>query len=240
MVSRGQKVNLLTGDESMFQRNWFFLMEALQITAGERRVILGLISVYMVLTAFNLFGPERTIYNDSYYKPVIDEFVRLSGIRDEERAVLLARYYPPETRNAVASLLDGNTYPGQANLVTAVEPVYKNESSAQDRPGSKDSGATTDDHADAKINIQQAGVDELISLPGIGPVTAGRIIEYREKNGPFRQPEDLLNVSGIGPVTLENIREYIIVGVDPDIVGVDSDNVGIDSDNVGIDPDRPQ
>jgi len=210
------KAYLLTGGESMFQRNWFFLMEALQITAGERRVILGLISVYMVLTAFSLFGPERTIYDDSYYKPVIDEFVRLSGIRDEERAVLLARYYPPVNRNAVASLLYGYTFPGQTNLVMAVNPVDKNESQAQDRPGSQDSGSVADEGVDGKVNIQRAGVEELISLPGIGPVTAGRIIEYRENNGPFRQPEDLLNVSGIGPVTLENIREFIIVETGPE------------------------
>ncbi len=184
-------------------------MEALQITAGERRVILGLIGIYLILTAFNLYGPVRTIYDDSYYKPVIDEYVRLSGIREEERVVLLARYYPPESRKGMASLLEGHHLPGQSNLVAM-------QSSAQIRADSGQSMAVADGSLEPKINIQLAGAEELIRLPGIGPVTARRIIEYREKNGPFRQPEDLLNVSGIGPVTLENIREFIIVEESPD------------------------
>jgi competence protein ComEA len=61
------------------------------------------------------------------------------------------------------------------------------------------------------ININTATLEELDSLPGIGPSTAQKIIEYRNLNGCFFMPEDLLNVSGIGPVTLDKIRDLIIV-----------------------------
>ena len=64
---------------------------------------------------------------------------------------------------------------------------------------------------DGKIHINVASADELQTLPGIGPVLAKRIIEYRETHGPFQKIEDLLDVSGIGEKRLEQIRPYIAV-----------------------------
>jgi len=62
-----------------------------------------------------------------------------------------------------------------------------------------------------KIDLNQADADTLDALPGIGSSLAGRIVEYREKNGPFTQIEELCEVSGIGEKTLNNIRDYIEV-----------------------------
>ena len=64
--------------------------------------------------------------------------------------------------------------------------------------------------AAARVNINPAGVSELDSLPGIGPVLAQRIVDWRTENGPFRSAEDLLNVEGIGRSTLENLQNCII------------------------------
>lgn len=61
------------------------------------------------------------------------------------------------------------------------------------------------------ININTAASFELDSLPGIGPTTAGKIIAYREENGPFRSIEDIINVSGIGPGIYERIKDLITV-----------------------------
>ena len=63
--------------------------------------------------------------------------------------------------------------------------------------------------AEGLIPINTAGADQLVLLPGVGPVLAGRIIEEREKNGAFRLPEDLLSVRGIGASTLEKILPLI-------------------------------
>jgi len=63
-----------------------------------------------------------------------------------------------------------------------------------------------------KININTASADDLASLPGIGPSYAQRIVEYREKNGPFHKVEDLLNVRGIGEKTFERIRDRLTLG----------------------------
>lgn len=61
------------------------------------------------------------------------------------------------------------------------------------------------------IDINTAGMETLQGLKGIGPVLAGMIIDYRDKNGPFKSVDDLLNVSGIGPVKLETLRNLVKV-----------------------------
>ncbi len=61
------------------------------------------------------------------------------------------------------------------------------------------------------VNINTATLEELDALPGIGPTTAQKIIDYRTTNGPFDQIEDIMNVSGIGPATFENIKDLITV-----------------------------
>jgi len=61
------------------------------------------------------------------------------------------------------------------------------------------------------ININFASQAELELLPGIGPTTAQKIIEFREQNGPFLTIEDIINVPGIGPGTYERIKDLITV-----------------------------
>lgn len=58
------------------------------------------------------------------------------------------------------------------------------------------------------ISINSAGIDELITLPNIGPKIAERIIEYRNKYG-FKSLDELKNVKGIGEKTYEKLKQYI-------------------------------
>jgi competence protein ComEA len=60
-----------------------------------------------------------------------------------------------------------------------------------------------------KININTASAEELLQLSGIGEKKAALIIEYREKQGPYKVPEDLMKVPGIGIKTFEANKEHI-------------------------------
>jgi competence protein ComEA len=65
--------------------------------------------------------------------------------------------------------------------------------------------------ASGAIDLNTADSAALEGLPGVGPAIAQRIVEHREKNGPFTSVDALLEVSGIGPATLEKIREKATV-----------------------------
>jgi competence protein ComEA len=60
-----------------------------------------------------------------------------------------------------------------------------------------------------KININKASAVTLRQLKRIGPKLSERIVEYREKNGPFERPEDIMQVRGIGPKTFELNKDRI-------------------------------
>ncbi len=60
------------------------------------------------------------------------------------------------------------------------------------------------------VNINTADKDKLMLIPGIGEVTAQRILDYRINNGEFSKISDIMNVRGIGEKTFEEIKDYII------------------------------
>jgi competence ComEA-like helix-hairpin-helix protein len=63
-----------------------------------------------------------------------------------------------------------------------------------------------------KVNLNEASVQELIELPGIGEVLAARIVAYREEHGPFQSLDALKQVSGIGDKLVEKIRDLVVLG----------------------------
>ncbi|MCJ7667428.1 MAG: helix-hairpin-helix domain-containing protein [Anaerolineae bacterium] len=81
----------------------------------------------------------------------------------------------------------------------------------EENPPLPPSSGSSSSQAGGKININTATAAELESLPGIGPVLAQRIVDYRKANGPFATIEDIKNVSGIGEGIFEEIKELIFV-----------------------------
>jgi competence protein ComEA len=75
------------------------------------------------------------------------------------------------------------------------------------RSSAKTSTATT-----SIVNINTASAAELDALPGIGAKMAERIVEYRQKNGPFKKVEDLMNVRGVGEKNFLKLKPQITVG----------------------------
>ena len=102
------------------------------------------------------------------------------------------------TLNLAAPLTDGT------QIVIA-----KPGSTTSGDPGSSGDGSTAG--GTTLININSASETELEVLPGVGPVTAAAIIDYRTQNGPFATIDDLIDVTGIGPSTLEQIRPFATV-----------------------------
>jgi competence protein ComEA len=74
-------------------------------------------------------------------------------------------------------------------------------------PGGSNGGAA----AGGKVNLNTATLAQLDSLPGVGPVLAQRILDHREKNGPFRTVSDLRQVDGIGDTRYEQLKDLVTV-----------------------------
>ena len=65
--------------------------------------------------------------------------------------------------------------------------------------------------APLSVNLNTASPQELMALPGIGETLAGRIVAYREENGPFLRADQIMAISGIGPGTYEKLRSHVRV-----------------------------
>jgi len=60
-----------------------------------------------------------------------------------------------------------------------------------------------------RLSLATATADELDELPGVGPITAQKILDYRAEHGPFRSVDDLDAVPGIGPTRIEQLRDLV-------------------------------
>ena len=74
--------------------------------------------------------------------------------------------------------------------------------------------ARTTATATAPVNLNAASVAQLQTLPGVGSGTAQRILEHRQKNGPFKKIEELMNVKGIGEKSFLKLKPLITVAAE--------------------------
>lgn len=91
------------------------------------------------------------------------------------------------------------------------EELISKENNENTNYKSDTSKSNKNDSKNSKININTASQTELENLPGIGPSTALKLIEYRKENGKFKSIEDIKNVKGIGESKFSKIKNLIIV-----------------------------
>ena len=126
-----------------------------------------------------------------------------------------AAFFAATIISAGASMASGTTFlysredPEDTPAVTAVETT------AQSAPDD-------DVYADGLLDLNAAGKDELIQLPGIGEVLAGRIIDYREEHGGFKSIEELLLIKGIGEKKYAELIKYITINSDREDINENS------------------
>jgi competence protein ComEA len=95
--------------------------------------------------------------------------------------------------NLAAPLADG------AQVLVPARPV----------PGAAAAASRGSSAASTRVSLATATVEQLDELPGIGPVTAEKIVDWRTAHGPFRSVDDLDAVPGIGPTRVEQLREHV-------------------------------
>jgi competence ComEA-like helix-hairpin-helix protein len=189
------------------------------LTPEERRALLGLISLLLLGQGVALVRDQRKARPD---RELSAWLTRAQAARAESlgtEADLSSAFAPvlPGTRLGVVR--DGNSVtnePVDGNSESVFEGVVAE--SVATRPGlaglppvriESSSRVPAGVAATGRIAINRASAGDLEALPGIGPALARRIVEEREKSGPFRSPRDLLRVKGIGPKKQAAIQDRI-------------------------------
>lgn len=144
------------------------------------------------------------VYEMSEGDRVMDAVASAGGVQPNAdlASINLARRVQDEAQYHIPRM-------GEPTLVPESSPVQQ-ASIPNDRTASADGRASP-----SLINLNIATAQELELLPGIGQVMAGRIVAYREANGPFTSIDDVENVPGIGPKTLQSIRPLATVADNP-------------------------
>jgi len=188
----------------------------------------GILGVLLVLAAVKLFLPVNSPVEVNQAEENREIVVYISGavvhpgllhlpldarLDDALQAAELTAEADLEVLNPAQKLKDGqkiivaskNTGTGQLTGNEVQNNTQNKIENSAAQPGTTDGLST-------KVNINTAGINELDTIPGIGPSLAQRIIDYRTENGWFSAPEEIQNVSGIGSKTYEKMEEYISVG----------------------------
>lgn len=133
----------------------------------------------------------------------ISDLIALAGGANEDAdlEVLNLAAVVEDARHVRIPFIDEET------VFEAVSVFADTDTGIMEGPGTETAGGSG--AAAGPVNINTASLERLMSLPGIGEVVAGNIINYRNTHGPFTTLEELMNVNRIGQATFNNIRHLI-------------------------------
>jgi len=98
---------------------------------------------------------------------------------------------------------------GETTNASTGMPVTQTAGAGLETRSSATSGKKFSRPGEGLVHINSAGISELQQLPGVGPSTAQKIIDYRSQKGLFKSPEQIMDVKGIGPKKYEKMRPFV-------------------------------
>jgi comEA protein len=170
------------------KRTIFFWLEKLKITPTERKTVAALMVILVFLGSLNMAVSPSVPFEDEDYLELEKQFHKRSRLLQAKEKKLMKQYYPSAKKQ---------------HLVVQTDTVTADSSSK----GMEEN--VTQQAEKAQIDINQADIETLKSLPGIGPTYARRIIEYRTKNGGFSDIEELKKIKGIAQKRLEKLKPFV-------------------------------
>ncbi len=174
------------------KRKIYFFLEQLEINRSER-ITVSILMVFIIISSGIYYNHEPAVnYDKDHYENLERIFQERSQQLDQEKQNILVRYQP---RNEIEAIRDTSDLIGNSTIqpesakvsIVETEPVMNPEI----------------------ININTANEEQLVTLPGIGPAYAKRIVEWREENGLFTEKEQLIEIRGIGERRLEQLLPFI-------------------------------
>lgn len=194
----------------------------INFTQNQRRA-LGAVAVFSIaLSAILIFHPYKSLKSHKFQKSIAAIETRPTIVIppmlvvDVTGEVKIPGVYelPPNSRVIDAlKAAGGAKKSADLTLINLARVIKDGEQIYIDKKDNNwtSNGAAHRSSATAILNINRASAKELESLPGIGPVLATRIIEYRKVNGPFLTVDELQKVPGIGGSKLSKFKAKIRV-----------------------------
>ena len=183
---------------------------------NQRKALLIVAASAVAISALFIFKPNPfRNSNQVIQKPEIPSIVQPPMIYVDVTGEVLhpgVFQLPPSSRVIDAiKAAGGQSKYADLTTINLARVIKDGEQIYVDRKYVVGSGISSHNRTNSIININRASAKELESLPGIGPVLAARIVEYRKSNGPFTSVDDLKKVPGVGGAKLEKFKEKIRV-----------------------------
>jgi len=184
----------------------------------RRALVVVACALGFVFAASRLFsGPGTTPHAATTGAPIAP--ARLASapravVVDVEGAVRRPGVYRLNSGARIADAIaraGGATPRADSALVNLAAPVADGEQVLVPRIGNGAAAATgPPGSTTTPVDLNSATVEQLDELPGIGPVTAQKIVDFRAEHGPFTSVDQLDAISGIGPTRIDNLRGHVL------------------------------